>query len=121
MLLKKFSMAPLALTAFQHLFFAIIFFFIFIFSSRKNISNVIKGSYNELGWIFLISILTIGYRYTQLLAVSLAPVALVLAIKRTSVFWATIIGGKLFKDTSLLRKSIAVTIIVIGAILILKE
>ena len=74
-----------------------------------------------IGWISLISVLTIGYRYTQIVAVSLASVALVLAIKRTSVFWATVIGGKLFNDKDLLKRSIAAILILIGAILILRE
>ncbi|MEO8232143.1 MAG: hypothetical protein ABI638_07655, partial [Ignavibacteriota bacterium] len=63
----------------------------------------------------------IGYRYTQIVAVSLASVALVLAIKRTSVFWATVIGGKLFNDKDLLKRSLAAVLIIIGAILILRE
>lgn len=120
-LLKQYSMTPIALTAFQHLFFAAIFMIVFLFNSKKKLTELVTKNYNVLGWIVLISVLTIGYRYTQYVAVGMAPVALVLAIKRTSVFWATIVGGKLFKDTSLLRKSIAVTIIVAGAILILRD
>ncbi len=58
----------------------------------------------NLGWIALISVLTIGYRFTQVAAVGMASVALVLAIKRTSVFWATIIGGKIFSDKDLIEK-----------------
>lgn len=121
LLLKNYKLTPNAFTAFQHLFFAIIFYLIFIFNSKTTIKNIIKENYKELGWITLVSVLTIGYRYTQLVAVSLAPVALVLAVKRTSVFWATLIGGKIFKETSLLRKSIAVIVIIAGAILILRD
>jgi len=46
---------------------------------------------------------------------------LVLAIKRTSVFWATVIGGKIFNDKDLLKRSIAAVLILVGAILILRE
>ena len=53
----------------------------------------------------MISVLTIGYRYTQIVSVSLASVALTLAVKRTSVLWATVIGGKIFKDTNLVEKN----------------
>ncbi|MGE5681712.1 MAG: EamA family transporter [Bacillota bacterium] len=121
LLLKKYSLPPVALIAFQHLFFAVIFYVIYIFNKKSSLTDLRKIPYKDLGLILLTSVLTIGYRYTQVLAVSMAPVALVLAIKRTSVFWASLIGGRLFKDTNLLRKGIAVTIIVIGAILILKD
>jgi drug/metabolite transporter (DMT)-like permease len=121
MLLKKYSMPPVALLAFQHLFFAIIFYMLYLFNSKRSLPSVVKSHYKELGLIVFTSLLTVGYRYTQIVAVSMAPVALVLAVKRTSVFWASIIGGKLFKDTNLLKKSIAITIIVVGTILILKD
>lgn len=120
-LLIKLNMTPISLTAFQHIFFAIIYAFIFSFSKEKLTSQNILKSKDILGWIVLISFLTIGYRFTQIWAVSLASVALTLAVKRTSILWATIIGGKIFKDTNLLKKIIATIFILFGAILILKE
>lgn len=120
-LLIKLNLSPVSLTAFQHIYFAILFSVIYvIFKSKKHVTTNILNRDN-LGWIALISIITIGYRYTQIIAVSLASVALVLAVKRTSVFWATVIGGKLFKDKDLLKRSIAAILILIGAILILRE
>ena len=121
LLLIKLNLSPISLTAFQHIYFAIIFSIVFFIFRKKteplpNITNKIN-----LGWIALISILTIGYRYTQVVAIGLASVALVLAVKRTSVFWATIIGGKIFSDKDLLKRSIAAVLILIGAILILRE
>ena len=121
LLLIKLNLSPISLTAFQHIYFAIMFSIIFFVFRKKteplpNITNKIN-----LGWIALISILTIGYRYTQVVAIGLASVALVLAIKRTSVFWATIIGGKLFSDKDILKRSIAAVLILVGAILILRE
>jgi drug/metabolite transporter (DMT)-like permease len=99
------------------LIFGVIFFFAKTDLIKQNIATI----KNNFGWIALISILTIGYRFSQVWAVSLASVALVLAVKRTSVLWATIIGGKIFKDTNLLKKVIAVIFILIGAILILRD
>jgi len=121
LLLIKLNLSPISLTAFQHIYFAIIFSIVFFIFRKKteplpNITNKIN-----LGWIALISVLTIGYRYTQVVAIGLASVALVLAVKRTSVFWATIIGGKIFSDKDLLKRSIAAVLILIGAILILRE
>jgi drug/metabolite transporter (DMT)-like permease len=121
LLLIKLNLTPISLTAFQHIFFALLFSIIYLIFN-KNISNKEIFSFKEnFGWIALISILTIGYRFTQVWAVGLASVALVLAVKRTSVLWATIIGGKIFKDTNLLKRVIAVIFILLGAILILNE
>lgn len=122
LLLIKLNLSPVSITAFQHLFFAVLFSLAYVLFRNKEVaasSSIIRK--NNLGWIALISIITIGYRYTQIVAVSLASVALVLAVKRTSVFWATIIGGKLFKEKDLLKRSIAAILILIGAIMILRE
>lgn len=121
LLLVKLNLSPISLTAFQHIYFALLFSILYIFFRSKEEAAPVSIKKNNLGWIAFISILTIGYRYTQIVAVSLASVALVLAIKRTSVFWATVIGGKLFNDKDLLKRSLAAILILIGAILILRE
>jgi drug/metabolite transporter (DMT)-like permease len=121
LLLIKLNLSPMSLTAFQHIYFAIIFSLIFFVFRKKTEPLPAMINKNNLGWIALISVLTIGYRYTQVVAIGLASVALVLAVKRTSVFWATIIGGKLFSDKDMLKRSIAAILILIGAILILRE
>lgn len=121
LLLVKMNLSPISLTAFQHLFFALLFTLIF-YSYKKNREEVFSTfQKKDLGWIALISIFTIGYRYTQVVSISLASVALTLAVKRTSVLWATVIGGKIFKDSNLLKKIIAVLFILLGAVLILKD
>ena len=121
LLLIKLNLSPISLTAFQHIYFAMFFSIFYLFFRNKETTAPVRINKNTLGWIALISIITIGYRYTQIVAVSMASVALVLAIKRTSVFWATLIGGKIFNDKNLLRRSIAAIMILIGAILILRE
>ena len=121
LLMIKLNLTPVSLTAFQHLFFALLFTLIFILSGSHKTNASISLKKNDLGWIALISIMTIGYRFTQVLAISLASVALTLAIKRTSVLWATLIGGRIFKDTNLIQKTVAVLFILAGAILILRD
>jgi len=120
-LLIKLNLTPASLTAFQHIFFALLFSIIYLIANKSISKREIFTFKENFGWIVLISILTIGYRFSQIWAVSLASVALVLAVKRTSVLWATIIGGKIFKDTNLLKKVIAVIFILVGAILILRD
>ena len=121
LLLVKMNLSPISLTAFQHLFFAFLFTVIF-YSYKKNREEIFSTfQKKDLGWIALISVFTIGYRYTQVVSISLASVALTLAVKRTSVLWATIIGGKIFKDSNLWKKAIAVLFILLGAVLILRD
>lgn len=104
---------------FQHLFLAIIFISLIIFSGKsKQIKSPLKNSWK---WIFILALFTITYRYTQIQAIKIASVALVLSIKRISVFFAIIIGGRIFKEHGLLKKAIATTIMILGAILIINS
>lgn len=121
LLLIKLDLSPISLTAFQHIYFAILFSAVYLGFKNKIKTAPVDLRNKNLIWVAVISILTIGYRFTQVFAVSMASVALVLAIKRTSVFWATIIGGKLFNDKDLFWRGLATILILIGAILILKE
>jgi len=121
LLLVKMHLSPISLTAFQHLFFALLFSIVFFSSKQNREETNLTFKKHDFGWIVLISLFTIGYRYTQIVSISLASVALTLAVKRTSVLWATIIGGKIFKDANLLKKTIAVLFILLGAILILRD
>ena len=119
-LLSRFKMTPYTFMAFQQLFFAFIFLIIF---SAKTKSLKLNFPKFVLNWHILavIGIITIGYRYTQIESVKIAPVALVLSVKRISVFIAAIGGGKIFREQSLLKKAIATIILIAGAILILGE
>jgi drug/metabolite transporter (DMT)-like permease len=121
LLVARMSFTPISLTAFQHVYFTVLFFIIYFAFKSKLENHSPQINKTDVLWILLISILTIGYRYTQIVSISLASVALTLAVKRTSVLWATVIGGKIFKDTNLLKKTIAVLFILLGAILILRD
>lgn len=120
-LLVKMKLTPLSLTAFQHLFFAFFFVVIWLIVRRNGEPSRPFAKRDDFYWIALISVLTIGYRYTQTVAIGLSSVALALAVKRTSVLWATVVGGRIFRDSNLLKKTIAVLFIVVGAILILRD
>ncbi|MBI9072054.1 MAG: EamA family transporter [Melioribacteraceae bacterium] len=120
-ILKDFKLEPNSFILFQHVFIAFNFSILAFFS--KNVSkNKIAISF-KYSWklIALISVFTIVYRYTQIAAVKIAPVALVLSLKRISVFFASIIGGKMFNEHYLLRKSIAIIILLAGTLLILNS
>ena len=116
-LLKNFKLPLNAFFGFQHLFFAIIFVFLAIIYFRDiNFKESLKFSGK---FIALLAVITIVYRYAHLYAVKIAPVALVLSIKRISVFFAVLVGGTLFKDQNLIRRIIATVMMIIGAILII--
>ena len=121
LLVSKMDLTPISFTAFQHIYFASLLFIIYFAFKGKLVDHSSRVNKTDVLWILLISVLTIGYRFTQIVSVSIASVALTLAVKRTSVLWATIIGGKIFKDTNLLKKTIAVLFILLGAILILRD
>ena len=65
--------------------------------------------------------LTIAYRFTQLEATKFAPVALVLAVKRTSILYASFFGGKIFSDERLAQKLIGGALIVGAGFIILQK
>ncbi|MFC2135469.1 EamA family transporter [Bacteroidota bacterium] len=118
-LLKNYQLPPHIFLGFQQLFLAINFLIIVLFTN-KNPLKLIKSVNRELiVWIILASILTVGYRYTQIEAVKIAPVALVLSIKRTSVFFAAVGGGRIFNEHNLIKKALATAIMVAGAIIII--
>lgn len=120
-LLNQFKVTPYAFMGFQQLFFGIIFFLFVLHKKEKPIEIFRKFDKSILLWVVLIAFLTIGYRYTQIEAIKIAPVALVLSVKRISVFIAAVVGGKIFKEHDLLKKAIATAIMVIGALMIFEE
>jgi uncharacterized membrane protein len=116
--LKHYKLAPVSFLIFQQLFLAINFTLLVLFK-RKNFAKIFCSVNQGLVlWIVLISLATLGYRYTQIEAFKIAPIALVLSIKRTSVFFASVMGGKLFAEQNLLRKSFAIIVMLFGAYLL---
>lgn len=116
-LVSDLKLKPEAFILLQHLFL-FFNFSIMLLAVGKRVINM-KINKHQIGLIVLVSIVTILYRYTQIWAIKLGSVALVLAIKRTSVFYAAIIGGKLFNEKSLLFKSVCILLMLGGAIIII--
>lgn len=72
-------------------------------------------------WPLLLAIaaFTLGYRWLQLLATAAGPVALVLAVKRTSIVYATLFGGRLFSEERLVPRLAGAALIVAAGFLFL--
>jgi drug/metabolite transporter (DMT)-like permease len=115
----NFKIKPEAFMFFQHLFNLFLFGLAFIIVRKRKTLSCLTVALSE-GWVLMafIGILTIGYRYSQILAVAGGKVALVLALKRLSVFLACLVGGKLFHETGLSVRLIATIILLTGTYLI---
>jgi drug/metabolite transporter (DMT)-like permease len=120
-LLVRMKISPFAIVGIQHLFFFIIFLAIFVLKNKKPLQYLKSIDSKMYMWIVMISVITIGYRYTQILAIKTAPVALVLSVKRISVFIAAVAGGKIFKEKRLFVKAVAAAIMIAGAVLIFRD
>ena len=115
--LKNFKVSPPAFMAFYHIFLAGITGVIFFLSGHK--ARELKATFSESGkLLLLLAVFTVIYRWTQIEAVKLAPVALVLSIKRTSVFFGAVIGGRLFHEHGLWRKGFATAVMLAGTFLL---
>lgn len=102
---------------FVHLFIAILYIPA-ILVIDGGVSGIKKALSVEKKNILLISAFTIFYRFFQMQALSLMLVGVVSAIKRSSSFFTTLIGGELFHEKHLGRKLTASIVIILGTILI---
>ena len=118
-LLTDLKISPYTFMAFQQFFFAVIFTIV-VLIKYKSVIRPLKGVPKEMVYILIIvSVSTVIYRFSQIEATKLAPVALVLSVKRLSVLIAVVFGGKLFRERELVRRVIAVIIILAGAAILL--
>ncbi|MBD3410587.1 MAG: EamA family transporter, partial [Ignavibacteriales bacterium] len=113
------KLPPTAFLAFQHLFFAAIFSAWILFARSEWRAEFGALSRETRLLVLLVSVLTIGYRFAQIEALTLAPAALVLSVKRLSVLMATAAGGRLFREERRGRKIVAVVALLAGATIVL--
>ena len=114
------TISPLEYLAMVHFLIAMIFFFLLTFF-YDGIDGVVNGLKKAWIAIFLVALLTLGYRYMQTMAFSMADgkLALVEGIKRSSVLVTTIVGGMLFHELNVMRHSFAALIIILGVFLLI--
>ncbi len=116
--LSNFGYPPLTYIFFIHLFFS---FHVLIFSLifGRGI-NECRRFVRHAGWLALpIVLLTVLTRTFYAYAASSAAIGIVSALKRTASLFSTLIGGELFHEKHLLRKTIACAVTVGGALLII--
>lgn len=116
-ILTTYDMTPLAYLAFAHVFLALnmVLFITYFYNGFEDI----KEGFQKAGkWILLVSLLTISYRLSQLQAIKLAYIALVVAVKRVSILLTVLIGGAIFHEHHLVKKVIWSCVMVGGVILL---
>lgn len=118
LLLGKYMVKPESYLLLQHIFM-FLFFTLFLIFAHTGTNQLKKHLGMSWRLVIVVGLFTLIYRYSHIMAIKSGPVALALSMKRTSVFFATVIGGKLFKESNILIKSIAAAIMVFGAILII--
>jgi len=117
-MLHNAGMEPMAYIAFAQVFLAF-HFFVMLKLFHNGFKGIKHGIKRAGPWLFLFAVVLVGARVMQANAIKLAALGPVLAIKRASVLFTTIIGGGLFHEKELVRRSIASLVIVIGAILVI--
>ena len=92
-----------------------------LFLRKQSFQAALQKGKSQLPFIIIAAFLTLAYRYTQLEATILAPVALVLAVKRTSILYASFFGGKIFSEERLAQKLLGGALIVGAGFIILRN
>ncbi len=116
--LHTYNMPVFLSLAISQILIAINFGFLMLYK-KINLVLIIKNSFSKnIKIILLVAMLTVSYRVAQNYAVSLAAVGLVTAVKRSSSLFTTIIGGEIFHEKELIKKSIACLIMILGVFLI---
>ena len=120
LLVSGYQTDPLVVLFYQHIVYCAMFGSL-VFIRKQSFQGAVQKGSTMLPFIVTVAFLTIAYRFTQLEATKLAPVALVLAVKRTSILYASFFGGKLFSEERLAQKLIGGALIVGAGFIILRN
>lgn len=69
-------------------------------------------------WILLVALITVSYRLSQITAISMAAVGLVVSIKRLSILFTIFLGGRLYHEHNLGKKLIWSFVMIMGVIVL---
>ena len=115
--LSRYDFQPIAYMAFAHIFLAF-HFFVMMSLFHDGLVGLRKGL-RKFGWILLpISIFTVAYRLALFEGLKIENAGLVVSVQKMSALFAVIIGGELFREKNILRKSVASLIMLAGILLI---
>jgi drug/metabolite transporter (DMT)-like permease len=120
LLLGKMNIDARIVLFYQNMIYCLLFAGI-LFLRKSFTRTLFTEGKKQIPLLLSIALLTVTYRYTQFEATALAPVAMVLAVKRTSIVFASFFGGKLFSDDRLPAKLAGAALIVAAGFLILRN
>ena len=114
------SIEPITFLFIIQLFVAINLF-IMISLFHDGFKGVVHGVKSAGSWIVLMAVIHLVARLMLVQAISIpaAKIALVVALRRSSLLISTYLGGGIFKDKHLKQKTLAAVIMVIGAIVLI--
>jgi uncharacterized membrane protein len=118
MLLGGMRVLPNVVLFYQHVVYCALFGGMLLVR-RRSFAEVVRHGRAQWPLITAIAVLTLGYRFFQLEATRVGPVALVLAVKRTSIVYASFFGGRMFSEERLAPRLAGAALIVVAGILIL--
>ncbi len=119
-LLTGYAVKPLVVLFYQQAVYCLVFGAM-VLIRMASFRGVIAKAKEQLPLILAVALLTVAYRLSQLEATRDAPVALVLAIKRTSILYATFFGGKMFSEDRLRMKLLGGALIIASGFVILRN
>lgn len=118
LLVSGMSVPPFVVMFHQHLVYALVFALLLLIR-RHSWATLPHDARAHLPMLLAIAALTVGYRFFQLEATRAGPVALVLAVKRTSILYATLFGGRMFAEEKLATRLVGAALIVAAGFLFL--
>ncbi len=121
MLVSGYKTPPIVILFYQHVVFLFVYAIMFYWT-KHSIRRMLTREYvPALLLIVAVALFTLGYRFTQLEAVKAGNVAMVLAVKRTSVFYASLVGGKMFSERNLTVRLVGAAVIIAAGFVILRN
>jgi len=109
---------PFVVMFHQHVVYALLFALLLL-ARRRSVGALAGAARAHLPMLLVIAALTVGYRWFQLEATKAGPVALVLAVKRSSILYATFFGGRMFAEERLAMRLAGAALIVAAGFLFL--
>ncbi|MCC6651753.1 MAG: EamA family transporter [Candidatus Eisenbacteria bacterium] len=118
MLVSGMRVPPFVVMFHQHVVYCALFG-ILLLARRASAATLAARARENWPLLVTIAVFTIGYRWFQLEATKLGPVALVLATKRTSIVYASLFGGRIFAEERLAMRVAGGVLIVAAGFLFL--
>ena len=119
-LISGYKTDPLLVLVYQHIVYCLLFGSL-LWRRVSSIKVLLEKGRMLFPLLVGVALLTLAYRFAQLEATKGAPVALVLAVKRTSILYASFFGGRLFADDRLATRLIGASLIVGSGFIILRN